>query len=108
MFDQSAPPETSAVVRRRVADAREFRKERLKRHLDASMEPLEDRSLLTGEARRVLRQALVRDSLSGRAYVRIISLARTIADLDNAVPVGYEHLAEALSLRLDHRRGGFS
>jgi predicted ATPase with chaperone activity len=50
---------------------------------------------------------LLKEGLSGRAYVRIISLARTIADLDNVLPVGADHLAEALALRLDHRRVGF-
>ncbi len=69
---------------------------------------LEERTHVTREARALLRQALVREGLSGRAYVRIISLARTIADLDNVIPVGAEHLAEALALRLDHRRVGFA
>jgi magnesium chelatase family protein len=55
----------------------------------------------------LLRQALVRDGLSGRAYVRVMALARTIADLDEMEEVSTEHLAEALSLRLDHRRVAF-
>jgi magnesium chelatase family protein len=67
---------------------------------------LEDRGLLTAEARRLLRQALVSDGLSGRGYVRVINLARTIADLDNVLPVEAHHLAEALALRLDQRRAG--
>ena len=50
----------------------------------------------------------VRESLSARAYVRMVSLARTMADLDNVLPVGVEHVAEALALRLDQRRVGFT
>ena len=49
----------------------------------------------------------MRDGLSGRAYVRVMGLARTIADLDQVEEVSAEHLAEALSLRLDHRRLAF-
>jgi magnesium chelatase family protein len=108
MFDQNLAPERSAPVKQRVADARGFRRERLLARPAVSAHPLENHSLLTTEARRLLRQALVKDSLSGRGYVRIISLARTIADLDNVLPVAPEHVAEALALRLDHRRIGFS
>jgi magnesium chelatase family protein len=68
---------------------------------------LEDRGTLSADARSLLRQALVRDSLSGRAYARIAGLARTIADLDQLATVGPEHVAEALALRLDYRRIGF-
>ena len=107
MFDQRTAPERSEAVRQRVEQSREFRAERLRAKPCVSTHALEDRSLLTAEARRLLRQALVKDALSGRAYVRIISLARTIADLDTVVPVGPEHVAEALSLRLDQRRVGF-
>jgi magnesium chelatase family protein len=107
VFEQRTVPERSAAVRERVWRAREFRQERLRVRPEVSAHPLEDRSQLTTEARRLLRQALVRDSLSGRGYVRVIGLARTIADLDNVLPVGAEHIAEALALRLDHRRIGF-
>jgi magnesium chelatase family protein len=106
-LDQAAGAECSAKVRERVVAAWAFRRERLQKQWEPSGHALEDRSLLTTDARSLLRQALVRDSLSGRAYVRIISLARTIADLDNLLPVGPEHVAEALALRLDHRRIGF-
>jgi magnesium chelatase family protein len=114
-LEESGTAEPSAVVRERVAAARDFRRQRPQR----SVEPvaglpearlgaaLEDRGLLTADARRLLRQALVKDSLSGRAYVRIIGLARTIADLDGTLLVDSDHLAEALALRLDHRRVGF-
>jgi magnesium chelatase family protein len=114
-LEESAAAEPSAVVRERVAAARDFRRERLQLSsepatgvaADQAGPALEDRGRLTAEARRLLRQALVRESLSGRAYVRIIGLARTIADLDGALLVSSDHLAEALALRLDHRRVGF-
>lgn len=106
-LDAGGLPEGSAQVRERVVAARVFRLQRLERPFDASPRSLEDRHALTGDARRLLRQALVRDGLSGRAYVRVIGLARTIADLDNVLQVGPDHVAEALALRLDHRRVAF-
>ena len=107
-LENAAQTETTETVRGRVAAAWEFRRERLERQRETPGEVLERRSLLTGDARSLLRVALVKDSLSGRAYVRVISLARTIADLDGVLPVGPEHIAEALSLRLDQRRIGFA
>lgn len=105
-FDRAAEAEPSMAVRERVTAARAFRAERSARGGVAAEGSLEERGLLTAEARRLLREALVRDGLSGRGYVRVIDLARTIADLDQAVSVGLEHIAEALALRLDHRRVG--
>jgi magnesium chelatase family protein len=109
-LDRATESECSATVRERVTAAQVFRRERTgsrtapggptKGHL------IEERNSLTMEARCLLREALVRDSLGGRGYVRVVNLARTIADLDNVAAVGAEHVAEALALRLDHRRVG--
>jgi magnesium chelatase family protein len=38
-------------------------------------------------------------SLSPRACQRILKVSRTLADLDNAVAIGEEHLAEAIAYR---------
>ena len=106
-LDEGNGGEPSASVRARVTAAQSFRQERAAGG-DAAPQAIEERNHLTREGRALLRQALVREGLSGRAYVRIIALARTIADLDNVLAVGSEHIAEALALRLDHRRIGFS
>ena len=37
--------------------------------------------------------------LSARAYHRVLKVARTIADLDNADRIGTPHVAEALQYR---------
>ncbi|MBN1321156.1 MAG: hypothetical protein JXA87_09990 [Thermoleophilia bacterium] len=94
------------MVRERVSAACQYRLEREHRQGDQTRLPLEQRNGVTREARGLLRHALVRDALSGRAYVRTVRLARTIADLDGAPPVRIEHVAEALALRLDQRRVG--
>ncbi len=105
-LDRAAESEPSASVRERVTAARLFRHERLKSQTVSERHALEKCNSLTRDARDLLRQALVRDGLSGRGYARIVNLARTIADLDSVIPVGPEHVAEALALRLDQRRVG--
>jgi magnesium chelatase family protein len=57
---------------------------------------------LQPEARLMLRNELERERLTGRGYHRIRRVARTIADLDGdmSAPVGPEHVAMALQLRV--------
>jgi magnesium chelatase family protein len=47
----------------------------------------------------LLRSAAEGMKLSARGYHRVLKVARTLADLDGAGPVGRIHLAEALSYR---------
>ncbi len=112
-LDDRSMLEPSSAVRARVVSAQEFR-----RALEGGKGAAGSARCagpggaatgrgLSREARSLLREALVRDGLSGRAYVRVMGLARTIADLDQVEEVSTEHLAEALSLRLDHRRVAF-
>jgi magnesium chelatase family protein len=51
----------------------------------------------TGE--NLLKQAISRLNLSGRAYHRILKLARTIADLGESDCIGSNHIAEAVQYR---------
>ena len=44
--------------------------------------------------------AVNRLSLSARACARVLRMARTIADLDDAAAIATRHLAEAVSLRV--------
>jgi len=57
---------------------------------------------LQPDARLMLRNELERERLTGRGYHRIRRVARTIADLDGdtSVPVGAQHVAMALQLRV--------
>ncbi len=57
------------------------------------------------EARRLLRDAIARLGLSGRAFHRVLKVARTLADLENAVEVRPGHVAEALQYRGSHGAG---
>ena len=120
-LDDGLCGDTSETIRSRVEAARAFRLARTVFRPDTSRQAgetlrvgrergrgglLEHAERLTAEASALLRQALASGSLSGRAYTRVIDLARTICDLDNVRDVGAEHVAEALSLRLEHRGAG--
>jgi magnesium chelatase family protein len=113
------PIETSQAIRRRVLAARAFREERRMRpggggvgvgrgDEDSPQSVLEREGPLSLEARALLRQALRCEGLSGRGFVRVVGVARTIADLDAHLTIEVEHLAEALSLRLDSGRLGMA
>jgi magnesium chelatase family protein len=95
------PGEPSAVVRERVAAARERQEGRLGRgRCNAEMSPSEVRECALEEAAAsLLAEAYSRRRLSGRAHDRVLRLARTVADLDGAEKVGHEQMAQALQLR---------
>jgi magnesium chelatase family protein len=105
-LDEAGSSESSYVVARRVALARQFAKERAARMAGKGLMSLEGREGLSDSARLLLREALVSENLSGRGYSRVVGLARTIADLECAVAVQSEHAAEALALRVDYQRLG--
>jgi magnesium chelatase family protein len=98
--------ETSATVAQRVSAARRFAGQRAADDPSRCSGSLEDQYRLGPEARGLVRQALARECLGGRGYARILRLSRTIADLDGVSAVETRHVAEALALRLDHRRLG--
>ncbi len=94
-------PEASAVVARRIAEAREHRRSRagdlanvrlqgrLLRSACAMDAVAEDRAVVLAE----------REGLSGRGMDRLLRVARTIADLAGDAAVGPVHLDEAARFR---------
>ncbi len=92
--------ETSAIVARRVADARDRQLERqgkTNRELDGREVDAVCQLDATGEA--LLREAGERFGWSARAYYRVLKVARTIADLAAADSPTAAHLAEAIQYR---------
>ena len=57
---------------------------------------------LDGAGERLLRDAMAQLHWSGRAYHRVLKVARTIADLDGSPRVQHAHVSEAVQ----YRRGG--
>ncbi len=103
------PAETSADVAARVARARAIQHQRYK---DLGLPGVGSNaaapaSIIEAVARpdaaglKLVRDASERLHLSARGFHRVLKLARTIADLDEAREVGHVHLAEALSYRGD-------
>ena len=95
--------ESTAVAAERVATARNAaidRRGMLNSEIPASH--LDLLAPLAADARLMLRTELERERLTGRGYHRIRRVARTLADLDGelSAPVGVQHVALALQLRV--------
>ncbi len=97
----SEPGEASAVVRGRVLGARE--RQRARHGGDRANGELGAAEIAIGpQLERELASA-VASGLSGRGRARVLRLARTLADLDQADAIESAHLAEALSMRRRER-----
>lgn len=84
----------AAVLRAR---RKMLKRKRLNSHLNA--DEIEKYCKLAKDDLNLLDDAMERLGLSARAYFRILKVARTIADLDEACQIGTSHLAESLSYR---------
>ena len=97
--------ESSPVVRARVEMARARQRERyhgvsrVRCNAHAAGRWLDTRTPVDSDARELLASAAERSGLSARAYHRVLKVARTIADLDDADRVAWTHVAEALRYR---------
>jgi magnesium chelatase family protein len=94
------------VVKTRLVQAKRFA-DREGIYCNAQMESNDIRTYCrVGEAgSAILKTAMDRLGLSARAYDRILKVARTIADLEGAVDIETQHLAEAINFRSLDREG---
>ncbi len=107
--------ESSTAIAARVRSARERQRVRFDGHSVASVNAdLSGRGVdrwcaPDAEGRKLLALALARLGLSARAYVRVLKVARTIADLGGEDRVRGPHVAEAVQYRgLDRSIGGWT
>jgi magnesium chelatase family protein len=96
--------EDSKTVRKRVQKAREIQLKRYRRTKVACNAELTAKNIkiycpLDKECLELLRQAVVKLTLSARGYHRILKVSRTIADLASAGEIETCHIAEALQYR---------
>jgi magnesium chelatase family protein len=99
------PKKESPKVRERVRSARVIQSHRFANdsgvNCNGQMGPGEIRRYCRAPPAvvRLLQGALDRLGLSARAYHRILKVARTVADLDDADEIGPTHVAEAVQFR---------
>ena len=105
------PDESSAAIRARVERAREAQRSRFRRragiYANAHMSAKDLRTFCRPgpPVEALLRDAVNRLGLSARAYHRVLKIARTIADLEDAAELSTAHVSEAIQYRsLDRRR----
>jgi magnesium chelatase family protein len=104
-----APAESSAAVRARVVEARRRQTARfagLGVHVNARMGPKEVKRFcpLPAEAERLLEAAVSRLGFSARAFVRVLKVARSVADLEGSEAIATPHVSEAIQYRMMDRR----
>ena len=103
--------ERSEDIRERVVGAQEIQIERFKEtdsiYNNAQMQTRNLREVCQVDkaGMELLRNAIDRLNLSGRAYDRILKVSRTIADLENSERIESQHLAEAIQYRSLDREG---
>ena len=103
--------ETSGAVAARVLGARQIQQARLDRlgvsattnaHCPTAL--IEEIAAPDAAGLALLHDASEKLGFSARAYHRVLRVARTLADLDQAETVGRIHLAEAISYRISAER----
>jgi magnesium chelatase family protein len=97
-------PVRSRVLEARRRQARRYAGRPCRLNGEIPGELLRSLSPLGPDAQRLLAHAADRLGLSARSLVRVMRVARTVADLEGAEKVGSSHVAEAIGYRLLDRR----
>jgi len=103
---EQAPGEPSASIRARVEEARDRQRRRYAAFGVSSNGQLPGpaarrEALLASGAQAMLASAVESLSLTGRGFDRALKVARTVADLAGSDRIEADHVAEALSYRID-------
>ncbi|RMH79533.1 MAG: ATP-binding protein [Acidobacteria bacterium] len=100
--------ESSEEIRKRVMRAVEVQRERfkdrrIKFNSQMSNEEVRRFCVMTDEARSTLGLAVERLHITGRSYIKLLKVARTIADLEGEEKIQSSHIAETLQYRMDDK-----
>ena len=95
--------ETSDTVAHRVAEARQRQHTRYNSdaytNAQLTNRQIKQTAQLLPEAKEVLDKAATQLKISARAYMRLIKVARTIADLEGSPTITIAHISEAIQYR---------
>jgi len=104
LVNMSSAAESSADIRKRVVAARKIQAERYKKYNIFTNSELTPRLVkefckIDKNSQDMLKAAIAKFGLSGRAYDRILKLSRTIADLAGSEDIQSSHIAQCLQYR---------
>lgn len=101
--------ESSKTIKKRVKEAQRLQRDRFKDdpmlfNSNLSISQIKTYCIIEKAAEELLKQAFTHLDLSGRAYHRILKVARTIADLEGCEKIKDKHIAEAIQYRTLDRK----
>ena len=104
LLSKNTNSESSKIIKERVIKARKIQVERFKNDGIISNSQISPKLIkkycqLDSDGENLLRMAISKFNLSGRAYDRILKLSRTIADLKDSENIKQIHIAEAIQYR---------
>lgn len=101
---EEEPEENSEMIQQRVIAARKIQSERyrgtdISTNSQLGVREMETYCCLGSEEEKMMRQAYSKLGLTARTYHKILSVSRTIADLDGKEQIELSHLREAIGYR---------
>ena len=104
LLNTNSVSESSKEIRKRVVNARLIQLKRYKDFNILTNSQLNSKLIkqfckIDKQSEQFLKSAIIKFKLSGRAYDRILKLARTIADLNGCENISQTHIAQALQYR---------
>ena len=107
------PIEKFNEIRAKVANTRtiqlaRFKNSKIFTNAEISYRNIDKWCVLEPEAEKLLQSAVASKSLSLRSYHKIKKLSRTIADLEESELIKPNHVAEAISLKINEKLGGIN
>lgn len=82
-----------------IDSAIKIQNQRKIKNADLSLKQIKKYCQLDPETQQILNQAAKTSNLSNRSYLKILKVARTIADLENSPQIQQPHLLEALQYK---------
>lgn len=104
LLNKDFESESSSIIRERVTNARKRQADRysgLPIYTNSELTPklIKKFCKLDSDSENLLKNAILKFNISGRAYDRLVKLARTIADLDSSEDIKVSHIAQAIQYR---------